>query len=112
MGFFGVENYFLTFSSTFEYVFNPYPVYPVCILGVSCLDPNFGPIELYFTVNMFFFRVGSSFMTFITIIEYVFSPYPVYPECILGVSCWDPNFGLIELYFTVNMGFLGWRVHL
>ena len=56
-----------------------------CILGVSCWDPNFGPIELYFTGKMGFFGVGSSFMTFITIIEYVFSPYPVYPVGILGV---------------------------
>ena len=87
----------MTFITTVEYVFSPYPVYPVGILGVSCWDPNFGSIELYFTVNMGFFRVGSSFMTFITIIEYVFSPYPVYPECILDVFCWDPNFRPIEL---------------
>ena len=46
MGFFGVENYFLTFSGTIQYLFYPYPVYPVCILGVFCWDPNFGPIEL------------------------------------------------------------------
>ena len=56
--FFGVENYFLTFSGTIQYLFYPYPVYPVCILGVFCWDPNFGPIELYFMSNMVFFGWG------------------------------------------------------
>ena len=87
----------MTFFTTFEYVFSPYPVYPVGILGVSCLDPNFGPIELYFTANMGFFGLENYFLTFSGTIQYLFYPYPVYPVCILGVFCWDPNFGPIEL---------------
>ena len=81
MGFFGVENYFLTFSGTIQYLFYPYPVYPVCILGVFCWDPNFGPIELYFMSNMVFFWVGSSFMTF----SILFSRYFLRIWCIRDV---------------------------
>ena len=55
---------------------------------------------------MGFFGVGSSFMTVIGTSEYVFYLYSVYSVCILGVSCWDPNFGLIELYFG-EKGFFG-----
>ena len=54
-----------------------------------------------------FFGVGSSFMTFVTTFNYAFSPYSVYPVSILGVFCWYPNFGPIELYFMANMGFFG-----
>ena len=75
----------MTFVTTFNYAFSPYPVYPVSILGVFCWYPNFGPIELYFMANMGFFGVENYFLTFITTFEYVFSPYPVYLECILGV---------------------------
>ena len=84
-------------------------MYPVGILGVSCLDPNFGQIELFFMANMGFFGVEKSFLTFIGTSEYVFYLYSVYSVCILGVSCLDPNFGPIELYFTANMGFFGMR---
>ena len=82
----------MTFITIIEYVFSLYPVYSECILGVSCWDPNFGLIELYFTAKMGFFGVGSSFMTVIGTSEYVFYLYSVYSVCILGVSCWDPNF--------------------
>ena len=83
----------------------------MCILGVFCWDPNFGPIELYFTANMGFFGVGSSFMTFITTVEYVFSPYPVYPVGILAVF-WVYPVGipfLVQLSSTLLRiwGFLG-----
>ena len=91
----------MTFITIIEYVFSPYPVYPECILGVSCWDPNFGLIELFFMVNMGFFGVGKSFLTFIGTSEYVFYLYSVYSVCILGVSCLDPNFGPIELSFTI-----------
>ena len=69
--------------------------------------PIFGPILLCNTANMGFFGVASSFMTFVTTFNYAFSPYPVYPVSILGVFCWYPNFGPIELYFMANMGFFG-----
>ena len=75
----------------------------------------FGPIELYFTAKMGFFGVGSSFMTFFTTFEYVFSPYPVYPVGILGVF-WVYPVGipfLVQLSSTLQgkWGFLGWGVH-
>ena len=69
--------------------------------------PIFGPILLCNTANMGFFGVEISFMTFVTTFTYAFSPYPVYPVSILGVFCWYPNFGPIELYFMANMGFFG-----
>ena len=55
-------------------------------------------------------------MTFITTVEYVFSPYPVYPVGILGVF-WVYPVGipfLVQLSSTLQRiwGFLGWGVHL
>ena len=75
----------MTFITIIEYVFSPYPVYPECILDVSCWDPNFGLIEHFFMGNMGFFGMRSSFLTFFYTFEQVFSPFPVYPVCILGV---------------------------
>ena len=60
-------------------------MYPVGILGVSCLDPNFGIIELFFMANMGFFGVETvekSFLTFIGTSEYVSYLYYI---CILSV---------------------------
>ena len=72
MVFFGVDNYFSTITGTFEYVFYPYSVYSVCILGVFCWVPNFGPLELYVMANMGFFGVWSSFLTFLILLSRYF----------------------------------------
>ena len=86
----------MTFFTTFEYVFSPYPVYPVGILGVFWVYPVGIPILVQLSSTLRgkwgFFGVGSSFMTVIGTSEYVFYLYSVYSVCILGVSCWDPNF--------------------
>ena len=73
--------------------------------------PIFGPILLCNTANMGFFGVGISFMTFVTTFNYALSPYPVYSVRILGVFCWEPNFGPIELYFMAYMGFFGVEIY-
>ena len=69
-------------------------MYPVGILGVSCLDPNFGIIELFFMANMGFFGVETvekSFLTFIGTSEYVFYLHSFCIQCIRHVFYLDSN---------------------
>ena len=109
-GFFGVENYFSTITGTFEYVFYPYSVYPVSILGIFWVYSDEIPILVQLSSTlwliMVFFGVESYFSTITGTFEYVFYPYSVYSVCILGVF-WVYSVGfpiLVQLSSTL------WRI--
>ena len=71
--------------------------------GCILLGSQFWSNELYFTANMGFFGVGSSFMTVIGTSEYVFYLYSVYSVCILGVFYLDSNNINVSLAFRISL---------
>ena len=64
MGFFGVASSFMTFVTTFNYAFSPYPVYPVSILGVFWVYSDGIPIlvQLSSTLRQIWFFSGWRFI--------------------------------------------------
>ena len=71
--------------------------------GCILLGSQFWSNELYFTENMGFFGVGSSFMTVIGTSEYVFYLYSVYSVCILGVFYLDSNNINVSLELRISL---------
>jgi len=110
MGYFWVDNSFLTFLGHFGHVWYPYPC-PKWLdfspIPAQAVIPNLRPILLCNTTNMGYFWVDNSFLTFLGHFGNVLYPYPC-PKWLdfspVPAQAVIPNLRPILLCNTTNMG--------